>query len=112
MPHARKAFRLLARLMDESSDDRTKLAAARELLDRAFGRPISPQELTGANGAPLIPDAPGVSDIELAKAVANILGRAGVAEPAAAPPTPAALPAPQARPGAACLLYTSDAADE
>ena len=51
-----KAFKRLAEMLD-SKDDKAAAIACREILDRAFGKPVSPQEITGANGTPLVPVA-------------------------------------------------------
>ncbi len=45
---------LAAERADGSPDWPARLAAVRELLDRAYGRPTQAQELTGKHGAPLI----------------------------------------------------------
>lgn len=51
-----KAMRTLAKLLD-NPDGKVSAIAAREILDRAFGRPTEFRELTGVGGAPLIPEA-------------------------------------------------------
>ena len=55
LPYARRAFAMLARLLKTSGDDKVRLAAAREILDRAYGRPVSPTEVTGKDGSPIVP---------------------------------------------------------
>jgi hypothetical protein len=50
--YGKKAVRRLAQLM-RSKNERVAVSAATALLDRGFGRPA--QQITGANGAPLIP---------------------------------------------------------
>lgn len=77
-----KAVRLL-----DSKDERVALAALREILDRAYGRPMETQELTGKDGAPLNP-APAVSDHELARLVTYQLTKGGRDMPTA-PQAPA-----------------------
>lgn len=47
------AIKTLATLMQTSDSDTAKIAAARELLDRGYGK--SAQSITGANGLPLMP---------------------------------------------------------
>lgn len=43
--HGGKAVRELVKLMTKSENDQTRLKAAVELLDRAYGRPITPSEI-------------------------------------------------------------------
>lgn len=72
--HTPKAFATLAKLLD-SSDPRVAAMAAQQILDRRFGKPISPTEITGRDGAPLLEPAP-MSDIELARLVTFSLSKA------------------------------------
>jgi hypothetical protein len=51
--HGEKAILTLADLMVNAESDSAKIAAAKELLDRGFGK--AAQAITGADGAPLIP---------------------------------------------------------
>lgn len=53
--HGVKALAALVKLLD-NSDPKIVATAAREVLDRAYGKPMQPSEVSGANGAPLIPD--------------------------------------------------------
>lgn len=78
--HGDKAIRELVRLMTKSDNEQTRLRAAQELLDRGYGRPITPSEISGPNGAPL-GDAPHAIESPLATAqrVAFLLSR-GVRE--------------------------------
>ena len=65
--------------MLDSKDDKAAAIACREILDRAFGKPISPTELTGKDGAPLVP-APEMSDQDLATMTLHLLIRGGLVE--------------------------------
>jgi hypothetical protein len=44
------ALRVAARLMRKSENEATQLAAAKELLERGYGKPMQPQHHTGAVG--------------------------------------------------------------
>ena len=69
-----RALERLAELM-ESKDDKAATAAVREMLDRGMGK--APQPLTGdAEGDPIRVDAE-LSDRDLARRIAMILGQAG-----------------------------------
>jgi len=46
--HAKAALAELARIMTKSTSDTARIAAARELLDRAYGK--APQAMTGEGG--------------------------------------------------------------
>lgn len=46
-------IRELIRISKESSDERSRVAAGKELLDRGLGKAAQAVELTGAEGAPL-----------------------------------------------------------
>ena len=72
-----KAFKRLAVMLD-SKDDKAAAIACREILDRAFGRPVSPSEISGPNGTPLHPK-PLMSDTELARFMCFTLAK-GAAE--------------------------------
>ena len=50
--HGQKAMRKLVALM-KSPNEATALKAAIELLDRGYGRPVTPSELSGPGGAPI-----------------------------------------------------------
>ena len=50
--HAPEAVEVLAKLMRESTSDQVKVAAARELLDRAHGKPKT--EAAGGVGSGLV----------------------------------------------------------
>lgn len=43
----------LAKLMNEAESEQAQIAAAKELLDRGYGRAPQALELTGANGGPI-----------------------------------------------------------
>lgn len=104
--HGRKALAKLVKLM-EDQDARVALAATREILDRAYGRPVSPQEITGKDGAPL--EAPEMSSLEVVKRIAFAL-RSGMADrdrelrqqksaqTQSAPPAPPPPPEPEITP--------------
>ena len=62
--HSTKAINTLVRLLSDP-DTKVRAVAAREILDRAHGRPMTPQEITGKDGAPLNPTEP-VSSTDLA----------------------------------------------
>lgn len=51
--HGARAIELLADLMVNAQAESTKVAAAKELLDRGYGK--SSQAITGEGGAPLLP---------------------------------------------------------
>lgn len=73
-----KAFRRLATMLD-SKDEKVAAIAVREILDRAYGKPVSPSEISGPGGTPLVP-APEMSDHELAIMTMHLLIRGGVVE--------------------------------
>lgn len=50
--HGTKALAALVRLLD-SPDPKIVATAAREVLDRAYGRPMTPSEISGPDGKPL-----------------------------------------------------------
>ena len=68
-----RALTTLAKLLADA-DPKVRAIAARELLDRAHGKPMTPTELTGKDGAPLV-DHGAHSDLELARAVTFILAK-------------------------------------
>ncbi len=72
-----KAIATLADLLT-NADPKVRGLAAREILDRGHGKPVSPTELSGPNGAPLNPP-PIMTDIELAQLVTHVLIRGEVA---------------------------------
>ncbi len=65
----------------ETPDHKTRIAAARELLDRGYGRPKQQTELTGADGGP-VEIVPVAIDRDAAAAVAGILSGTGAVRPA------------------------------
>ncbi|OYX39021.1 MULTISPECIES: hypothetical protein [unclassified Sphingomonas] len=64
--HSAKAIAALARQLADP-DPKVVAIAAREILDRAHGRPMTPNELTGKDGAPLNPSSDLMGDTELAR---------------------------------------------
>lgn len=98
--HGSKALKKLVDLMSDK-DPRVSLAATREILDRAYGRPVSPQEISGKDGAPLLPPT---DERESAKAIAYVLSKAAkdagvyrmgkASDPAPSPPTATPGPSP------------------
>lgn len=50
--HGKKAINKLVLLM-KSENEATSLRAAVELLDRAYGRPVTPSEVSGPGGGPI-----------------------------------------------------------
>lgn len=47
------AFRELVRISKESEDERTRVAACKEIFDRGLGKAAQALEVSGAEGAPL-----------------------------------------------------------
>lgn len=89
--HGEKAIRELVKLLTKSENEQTRLKAAVELLDRGYGRPVTPNELTGKDGAALIPPAgaEGINDIETARRLAFALQRGlHAAKQSSGPPEP------------------------
>ena len=72
MPYGKRAFIRLAKLL-KSDDDKIVLAASREILDRAYGRPQIFNELTGPGGTPLV-ETP-ADERDIARRVAFLLTR-------------------------------------
>ena len=96
-PYGKRAFTRLAKLL-KSDDEKVALAAAKELLDRGFGRSIATTEISGPDGGPLQAGAD-VNPIELARRIAFALFQGAKASEAAKPsPVETATPceAPQA----------------
>ena len=52
--YSRRSIRALARIVQESPDDRARIAAAEALLNRAWGKPTQSVEMAGADGGPLL----------------------------------------------------------
>jgi hypothetical protein len=90
--HSAKAIAELARLLKDE-DSRVRVAAARELLDRAHGKPITPTEISGKDGAPI--ETHNVTDIDVGRRIAFVLARAAKDTP---PAEPEALPDPEPQP--------------
>lgn len=51
--HAETAITELATILTTSESDQARIAAAKELLDRGFGKATQHSEITGKDGAPL-----------------------------------------------------------
>jgi ribosomal protein S14 len=51
--HGESAIARLAQLMVSAESEQTQVAAAKELLDRGFGKSSQAVELTGKDGAPI-----------------------------------------------------------
>lgn len=51
--HTAEAIQTLVTIMRNGTPDRARAAAAEALLDRAWGRPLQPAEVTGLDGVPL-----------------------------------------------------------
>lgn len=69
--HGAKAIAELARIAFNSEDDKTKVVALKELLDRGYGKPAQSIEHTGADGGPIKTEE--VSKLEIARRVAFLL---------------------------------------
>ena len=69
LPYGKRAFTRLAKLL-KSDDEKISLAASREILDRAYGRPQIYNELTGPGGSPIETPA---DPLEVARRVAFLL---------------------------------------
>jgi HEAT repeat protein len=54
MKKSPEAFERITQLLDDP-DPRISLAAAKEILDRAYGRPAQAVEVSGTDGAPIVP---------------------------------------------------------
>ncbi|API58748.1 hypothetical protein BSL82_04980 [Tardibacter chloracetimidivorans] len=73
--HSAKAIAELVRLLKDT-DSRVRVAAARELLDRAHGKPVSPQEITGRDGGPVAWESSSpVQRRETARSIAFVLAQ-------------------------------------
>ena len=77
-----KMLRLLESLAEKAKDERTQLAAVTEYLNRAYGKPISPTEISGPDGAPI--ETKDISKIEVARRILNMIEEAK--EASAGPP--------------------------
>ncbi|MFM0141749.1 hypothetical protein [Paraburkholderia sp. RL18-085-BIA-A] len=51
--HAESAIRELATILTTSENDQARIAAAKELLDRGFGKSTQHAEITGKDGGPI-----------------------------------------------------------
>lgn len=70
--HAEDAIRELAAILKSSPNDQARIAAAKELLDRGYGKSTQHAEVTGKDGAPLIPGNPNeMTDEQLAAIAAG-----------------------------------------
>lgn len=81
------AFKRLGELA-KHPDPKVAVLAIQQILDRRFGKPISPSEISGPDGAPLVPASP-MTNFELANlvcfALANGVASEGVEMPRTAP---------------------------
>ncbi|MFZ5665228.1 MAG: hypothetical protein ACOY7L_08420 [Pseudomonadota bacterium] len=69
-----RALTTLAKLLADP-DPKVRAIAAKELLDRAHGRPMTPTELTGKDGEPLHPPRE-MTDTDIARTIAFVLTKA------------------------------------
>lgn len=53
--HGADAIQALANILVRTDSDAARIAAAKELLDRGYGKSTAVQELSGPGGAPLAP---------------------------------------------------------
>lgn len=74
--HSPKAIRVLVKALADT-DPKVSLLAARELLDRAHGKPMQATEVSGPNGVPL--NAEPMSDFDRARHILFILAKAQAA---------------------------------
>ena len=73
--HARSAIATLKRiLMDTNETGSTRVSAARELLDRGYGKPLAQVAHTGANDGPIKFEE--MPNLELARRMAFVFSRA------------------------------------
>ena len=83
----REAIVMLAELMEKSEDERTRIAAAKELLDRAYGRAPQAVEHAGKDGGAIkLEDVSQMTDEQLDREFARIMAEARGKEPEK-PPT-------------------------
>ena len=52
--HGEKAIATLVQLMGSADSDSARIAAAKEILDRGYGKSKSSHEISGLDGAPII----------------------------------------------------------
>lgn len=71
--HGPKALQALVKLLD-APDPKIRAVAAREILDRAYGRPMTPTELTGKDGGPIAVDD--ISDVDALRRVRFLMNKA------------------------------------
>ena len=68
---------MLAELMEKSEDERTRIAAAKELLDRAYGRAPQAMEHAGKDGGAIkLGDVSQMTDEQLDQEFARIMAEA------------------------------------
>jgi hypothetical protein len=70
-----RALTTLAKLLADP-DPKVRAIAAKELLDRAHGKPMTPTELTGKDGEPLHPPGRDLTDMDIARTIAFVLTKA------------------------------------
>lgn len=73
--YTQRALTTLAKLLADP-DAKVRAIAAKELLDRAHGKPMTPTELTGKDGEPLHPPARDMTDTDIARMIAFTLTKA------------------------------------
>jgi hypothetical protein len=83
-------------MRNERAPTIARVKAAQALLDRGWGRPV--QEMTGANGAPLIPSQDQPDMLSVARRLAFVLASGHYALTGQLPPTGARLAIPQTLP--------------
>ena len=71
--HGRKAIRQLYLLMTKSESETVRLKAAEAMLDRAYGKPVTTAQLTGAGGGPIQSQA---MVLDISARVADVFGTA------------------------------------
>ncbi len=65
------AISILANLMYKSEDEKTRISAAKEILDRAYGRAPQAMEVTGKVGGPI--ETKELDNIKRARGIGHIL---------------------------------------
>ncbi|WP_131754089.1 hypothetical protein [Burkholderia vietnamiensis] len=72
--HAESAIRELATILTTSENDQARISAAKELLDRGFGKATQHAEITGKDGGPVQSISTVTNDpIEAAKLYAQLM---------------------------------------
>ena len=100
--YGRRAIRELAKLALKSPDEQVRLAALRELLNRGYGKPVQPTELSGPDRGPVpLVDVAALNPLEQARRLAFLLRQAAQAQVEPSPPAepPRQLPTRTGGPG-------------